>query len=157
MNQKWMKFAAIAAILLVAAAGLYAVLVPGYTPIDQWSGQLSAQQVEWAQFSVGYGVEEKSYDLPLEDAGELVAILGRITEENTDRTREHLGERNEYRLALHYEGKLWLFHCWDNGIVTLTFQDPETAALYGCQDANLCIHLPELWDYIMDTVDQFAA
>lgn len=127
-----------------------------HAKIDEWSSALTAEGFDWAQVSQGYGVEKINYSLTAEDYGTLVPLLHSVTEENCTRKNPDGIERVDYRLALEYEGKLWLFHCFTNNIISINFEDLETAAYYGCGDSQLYVNSPDLWNYIVDTVDQKA-
>lgn len=145
-------------ILLVVAVAVAAMVFwnSRYTPIDAWSAALTAENVEWAAVSRGYGIEKISYDVPTEEYGDTITVLKTVTEKNSTRKAPENSERNEHNLAFYYEGRLWLFQCRENGCVSLTFEDAETGALYGCEGKLLYINSPELWNYIMDTVNTKA-
>lgn len=144
-------------LLVVAiAVSLSVFWASRYTKIDDWSGALTAEHVEWAEISRGYGLEKISYTVPAEEYAGLVTVLKTVTEQNSTRKIPDNSERNEHNLAFYYEGKLWLFQCRENGCVSLTFEDAETGAQYGCEGKLLYINSPELWNYIMDTVNTNA-
>ena len=127
-----------------------------HASIQEWSGKLTTDTVEWAVVSRGYGLDKVSYMIPVEEYGELVELLKTIKEKHCDRDLEDAGMRNEYNLALFADGKLWLFHCRDNGLVSLNFEDEETSAYFGCENTPLYINNPKLWTYIMTTVTENA-
>ena len=122
--------------------------------IDEWSGDLTILAVEHAQAARGYGNEKVAYNIPAWEYGELLELLEKtVTEENASRA-EHLARvEGDYRLALQYNGRLWVFQCCEDGWVNLGFEDVITAAYYGCKDKPLHIDSSELWNYIVDTVD----
>ena len=80
-----------------------------------------------------------------------------VREENASRTIPKGTERTQARLTLHYDGKLWLFHCKENGYIGLTFEDGETGAVYGCEGKTLYITSYDLSCYILDTIEEKAA
>lgn len=127
-----------------------------HAKIDEWSGALTADKVAWAEVAADYGIHKQSYDLAPEEYAALVELLRTVTEENSARKSPASGERIDYRLSLHADGKLWLFHCRNDGLVALTFNDPETGAYFGCEGKLLYIDSPALWEYIVDTVDSKA-
>ncbi len=125
-----------------------------HTLIDLWSQNLKPEQIEWAEIATGYGTEKLSYTVPETEYSELISYLETVTEENASR-KERYGFL-DYYLALRYEQKLWLLHCTDeHGMVGITFEDPETAELYGCgkNGGILTIESPALWDYILNTAN----
>ena len=124
--------------------------------IDEWSIGITADGFDWAEVSTGYGIEKKSYSLPEEDLKELVNLLQAVTEQNCTRKTPKDAERTGYRLALRYEGKLWLFHCLSNGMIRIVFEDPETAAYYGCRDSGLYSEHEDLYHYICHLVESEA-
>ncbi len=128
-----------------------------YTKIDEWSGRLTPWQVEWVEVSRGYGVDKISYTVPAGEYDQVVAVLGTVRESvSTRKYPEDAGDRNEHNMAFFSDGKLWLFQCRENGYVSLTFEDAETGAVYGCEGKLLYIHSEELWNYIVDTVNTKA-
>ncbi len=126
--------------------------------IDEWSSNLSTGQIEWAEVSKGYGVNQVSYTIPVSEYDELIALLETVTEEVSSRKiPKDITDKNDYRLSFMYDQKMWLFQCYDNGMISLTYEDKETAQYYGCAENSLLyIDSPELWEYIMDTVDSKA-
>lgn len=146
----------VVAALLLIAAGLY-FRANRYTPIDEWSGSLSEEKIEWAQLAYGYGEERLSYDIPSGEYDLLLDLLKTVSEEHSVRKAPEGTKRTEYRLALRYDGKLWLFSCKTNGLVCLTFEDAETGAIYGCEGKSLYIDSPDLSFYIRNTVDEKAS
>ena len=123
--------------------------------IEEWSGNLSAGQIEWAEVSVGYGDEQRSYTVPAGEYEELIALLKTVTGDVSSLKRPKGIHKNDYDLALMYEEKLWLFQCYDNGLVSLALEG-EVADYYDCQNSLLYIDSPALWEYIVDTVDSKA-
>lgn len=156
MWKKWKVFC-FCLVLITAAACLLDAWNHRYTEIDEWSGSLTPWQVEWVEVSRGYGVEKISYTVPEEEYTQVVAVLGNVRESVcTRKYPEAAGNRNEHNMAFFSEGKLWLFQCREKGYVSLTFEDGETGAIYGCEGKQLYIHSEELWNYIMDTVNTKA-
>ena len=154
MKKKY--FAISVLIVLVIAAVMLFKANDKHAKIDEWSSNLAAEQIEWAAVSVGYGVDQLGYTIPVSEYKELITLLGTVTEDICSRKRPTDIEKTDYDLALRYDGKLWLFQCYDNGIISLTFEDESTAAYYGCEKSLLYIDCPELWKYITNTVDSKA-
>lgn len=127
-----------------------------YTKIDEWSSALTAEKFDWAEASRGYGVEKESYSLTEEDFETLAELLHDVTEKNCTRKYPKDSERIDYRLSFSYDGKLWLLHCLSNGMIDINFEDLETAAYYGCEDSQLYLYSPNLYNYILDTIDNKA-
>lgn len=157
MNRKsiW-KILIPAALILIVIAGIVSVLGNQHVRIDEWSSALVPEKIDWAEAGQGYGAEKISYSLTEADYGELVPLLALVTEENSSREFPDGVDRMDYRLAVHYDGQLWLFHCYTNELVSVTFDTPETAAYYGCESSPLVVESPALWQYIVNTVDNKA-
>ena len=124
--------------------------------IEEWSGNLSAEQMEWAVVSKGYGDEQISYDLPAGEYEELITRLETVRDDVTSLKRPKDIHKNDYDLALMYDQKLWLFQCYDSGIISLALE-AEVAEAYDCGNSLLYIDSPLLWEYIVGTVDSKAA
>ncbi len=137
-------------VLVFAAAGIYHFLGSRHAPIEEWSGNLTASGIEWAQIAVGYGNDKIGRNLDEAEYDGLLSLLSQITEDLCHRDQAYASNRNDHRLSLGYGGKLWLFHCLDNEMLKLTFHDEETSTYFGCADVPLYIDHPELWQYIMD-------
>lgn len=125
-----------------------------YTPIDRWSGNLVPEKISWAQVSREYGIAKDSYVLAEEEYAELLSMLRTVTEAVSSRKEKAKRLEAGYRLEFFYEGTLWLFKCCENGIVSLTFDSAETGAIYGCEGSLLYINSPDLWTYVVNTVDE---
>lgn len=145
------------ALVLAAVLGIFCFRANRYTPIDDWSSQLTEDKIEWAEVAWGYGEEKISYEIPPQEYYLLLYALKNVTEENSTRKVPDGTERTEGRLAMYYDGKLWLFNCKSNGLVGLTFEDAETGAIYGCEGGTLYIRSHDLHFYIMDTIEEKAS
>lgn len=121
---------------------------------EEWTSSLTGEAIEWAETAKGYGIEEISYTIPESEFDNLSTLLGTITDENCFHKKPEADDENGYRLALYRDDKLWLFKCLADGSIGLMFNDPETGAYYGSEGSLLIIEYPELWNYIVDTVDQ---
>lgn len=146
-----------AMILLLCLGGLLLFLGSRHGKIEEWSGALTVGKIAWAEASQGYGVDKVSYSVSPLEYPQLVQVLQSVTEEASRRKAPKNDDRIDYRLALHTDGKLWLFHCRDSGMVDLMFSDPATGDYFGCEGKLLYIDSPELWSYIVNTVDEKAA
>ena len=149
---KWMKWSLLGLFVLLIGFTILVFRANQYTPIDEWSTQLTKDKIEWAEAAYGYGEEKISYDIPQEEYELLIGVLNTISEDCSTRNAPKGTERTENRLAMHYDGKLWLFNCKTNGLVGLTFDDAETGAIYGCEGKVLYIDSSELYNYIVNTV-----
>ena len=121
---------------------------------EEWTSSLTGEAIEWAETAKGYGVEEISYTVPGSEFDDLSALLATITDENCSRKKPEAANEAGYRLALYRDDKLWLFKCLADGTIGLMFNDAETGAYYGSEGKLLIIEHPELWNYIVDTVDE---
>ena len=152
-HRKWLWTAGILLLLLTACI---CFLYPRYTPIDQWSSSLTEGGIDIAEVASDYGTAARRYEIHREEYPALVALLRTVTEANSSRKAPKELQRTDHRLALHYEGKLWLFHCYEGGTLGLMFHDAETGARFGCEGKLLYIRSPELWEYIVSTVEENA-
>jgi len=142
---------------LFLAAVVLLVSLPRHAGIDEWSSGLTEGSIDIAEVSSGYGIDKRSHVIPKEEYRALVALLRTVTEPNSSRKAPKDLERIDCRLALiTTDGKLWLFHCYENDLLGLMFHDPETGAYFGCEGTLLYIHSPELWSYIVNTVKEKA-
>lgn len=142
---------------LFLAAVVLVVSLPRHADIDEWSRSLTVGSIDIAEVSSGYGISKRSYGIPGEEYRALIALLRSVTEANSSRKTPNDLERIDCRLALiTTDGKLWLFHCYENGLLGLMFHDPETGAYFGCEGNLLYIKSPELWSYIVNTVNEKA-
>ena len=128
-----------------------------HAAIDEWSSDLTALAVEYAEMAKGYGVEKEACQIEPYEYDELLEVLERtVTEDNSSRSERAARLESGHRLALQYQGRLWLFQCCEGNVVSLTFEYVETGAYYGCENGSLYLSSPELWNYIVDTVDAGA-
>ena len=141
-------------VTLILAVGV--VLENRHAKIDEWSSSLTIEKIDWAEVSREYGTEKISYVLSEEDYTQLLPLLRSVKESICSRRESYRRMEEGYRLALFYEEKLWLLKCCQQEVVSLMFEDAETGAYYGCEGKLLYIHSPELWRYIVDTVEKKA-
>ena len=128
-----------------------------HADIDAWSSDLTALAVEYAEMAKGYGVEKEACHIEPYEYDALLEMLERtVTEDNSSRSERAARLESGHRLALQYQGRLWLFQCCEENVVSLTFEYVETTAYYGCENGSLYLNSPELWSYIVDTVDANA-
>ena len=137
-------------------AGSWYVLNNRHAKIDEWSSSLIAEKIEWAEVSVEYGTQARRYVLSEEEYPMLLSLLRSVTEDNSSRKERSTRLEEGYRLVFFYDGKLWLFKCCEEEVVSLMFEDAETGAYYGCEGSLLYITCPELWHYIVDTGNEKA-
>lgn len=156
MKPKVHKIFTLACFIFVVCLTIALLCCNRYSAIDQWSSQLVPEKITLAELSKEYGVEKLSYTVQKQSYNELIEILNTITERNCSRKEKAQSLEDGYRLAIFYEGKLWLFKCCENQIVSLTFADHETGAYYGCEGKQLYINNPVLWNYIKNTIDEKA-
>lgn len=152
--KKWIALGSLVIVLAAILTALFARNVQNgqRAEIDEWSSSLTADRVEWAEAAKGYGIEKCRYEIPEAEYGELVSVLKTVTEAAKPQNEE-TGWPNDYYLTVQQEQKLWSFQCLDNGCISVVFDSAETAAYYGYEDSALLINSPELWKYIVDTVD----
>ena len=155
MNRKMLTLF-LTVLLLLCYGGLLLFLQNKHAHIDEWSASLEEGRIDTAEVASDYGIAKRSYEIPPEEYRALVALLRTVVETNSSRKPPKDAERIDYRLALHYGGKLWLFHCYENDLLGLMFHDQETGAYYGCEGSLLYIKSPALWEYIVNTVNEKA-
>lgn len=145
------------AVLLIAAIAIACTFTGAkdrYHSFTEWTEGLTVEDIQWAETSKEYGIEKIYYTVPTEEMDQLRAILCSITEEACSREQPEGSNDEGYRLVLYRADKLWLFKCLSDGTVGLMFNDSETGTYFGCEGSLLVIKSPELWNYIVDTVDQ---
>ena len=152
-KHKTIRFTAAVLAMLLIIVVVILFRMNGYTKIDEWSSNLTAESIEWAQVAVGFGIEKRSYDLTPNEYDELLSSLKTVTDATSSREAPDNCTKNNYYLALRCDQKLWLFQCYDSGVTSLTFEDRDTSAYYGCEDSLLYIDSPILWNYILNTVN----
>lgn len=154
----WMKWVLLLLLTGLIGSGILYFRANRYTPIDQWVSALTEEKIQWAEVAWGYGEEKISYEIPEDEYYLLIHALKTVNEENSTRKVPEGTERTDSRLALRYDGKLWLFNCKNNGyLVGLTFEDAETGAIYGCEGKTLYITSHDLSFYILDTIEEKAS
>lgn len=125
-----------------------------HADIDEWSSDLTALAVEYVEAAKGYGIEKVACQIPAYEYAALLEILEtEVTEDKVSRTETARRPDDGCRLALQYNGRLWLFKCCEDERVSLTFEYVETGAYYGCENGTMYIHSPDLWNYIVDAVE----
>ncbi len=145
------------AVLLIAAVAIACTFTGAKDrphSFTEWTESLTVEEIQWAQASKEYGVEKIYYTVPAEEMDKLRAILCSITDDACSRKKPEGDNEDGYRLALYRADKLWLFKCLSDGTIGLMFNDAETGAYFGCEGSLLIIESPELWNYIVDTVDE---
>ena len=123
----------------------------------EWTESLTAEDIQLAEVSKAYGVEKTSYVLTVSDYQNLCSIINGITEDDCSVVKPKGSNEDGYRMALYREDKLWLFKCLSDGTIGLMFNDAETGAYFGCEGSLLIIDCPDLWSFIVDTVDKKGA
>ncbi|MBQ2697095.1 MAG: M56 family metallopeptidase, partial [Clostridia bacterium] len=121
---------------------------------SEWTATLTAEEIQWAELSRGYGVDVLSYTVPEAEYEALCTLLGGITDDQCHRRNPAGDDIDGTRLALYRRDKLWLFKCLDDGTVGLMFHDPETGAYFGSEGKLLILESPELYQFIMETVEE---
>ena len=141
-------------LLLLLLAGLF--LYPRPASITEWTSTLTAEDIQSAHFAKYYGVEKASYDAPEADYPVIAALLNSIQGKECKRDKAYSSTEEDHRLVLYCHNQLWLFKCCADGSVSLTFETPETATYYGCENKSMIIHNSDLWEFILTTTDAHA-
>lgn len=123
----------------------------------EWTESLTAEDIQLAEVSKAYGVEKTSYVLTVSEYQSLCSMLNGITEDDCSVVKPKGSNEDGYRMALYRADKLWLFKCLSDGTIGLMFNDAETGAYFGCEGSLLIIDCPDLWSFIVDTVDKKGA
>lgn len=143
------------AILLIVVA-MFCFFRPRYVHFTDWAATLTTDQIQQAHFAKNYGVDKISYDAPESDFPAIIALLQSVTEDQCTRKKAFSTVEEDYRLTFFFQNKLWLFKCREDKTVTLTFEDHETAKIFGCENKTLVIRNEELWNYIITIVDTYG-
>lgn len=149
-------------LVIVAVIGIIAALVTftgaknGGQNFYEWTSSLTASDIELAEVSKFFGLEQRSYTIPKEDYQGLVNIFSGIEAKDLSNDKPQSENTDGYRMALYRDEKLWLFKALADGSVGLMFEDAETGAMYDCEGSLLMIESEALWQFIKDTVDEKA-
>lgn len=119
----------------------------------EWTESLTAEDIQLAEVAKEYGTERIAYTINEEEYDELCAILTAITANDCFLSKPEGNNEDGYRLVLYRADKLWLFKCLSDGTIGLMFNDAETGAYFGCEGSLLIIDCPDLWSFIVRTVD----
>ena len=138
-------------LIIVAVIAIFVIQNNKHAKIDEWSSSITTDQIELAEVSKGYGINQEKKVISASEYSKLTELLNTITEKDCSRKCPAGADYNDCNLALRYDSKLWLFKCMDNGIISLAFEDIDTATYYGCKNSLLYINDPELWKYIMNS------
>ncbi len=147
-------------LIIVAVIGIIAALVTftgaknGGQNFYEWTSSLTASDIELAEVSKFFGLEQRSYTIPEEDYQGLVNIFNGIEAKDLSNDKPQSENTDGYRMALYRDEKLWLFKALADGSVGLMFEDAETGAMYDCEGSLLRIESETLWNYIVKVTDE---
>lgn len=149
-------------LVIVAFIGIIAAVVTftgaknGGQNFYEWTSSLTTDNIELAEVSKFFGLEQRSYTIPEEDYQGLVNIFNGIEAKDLSNDKPQSENKDGYRMALYRDDKLWLFKALADGSVGLMFEDAETGAMYDCEGSLLRIESEALWQFIKNTVDEKA-
>jgi hypothetical protein len=122
----------------------------------QWSSNLVVEKMEFAEVNKRDDTGIWSYEISTDEYNELVSLL-KTVEKDTKKRKVEDASYNDYYLAFQYEQKTWILNCMTDGSMRVVFDTLETAEYYGYDKKSLFIDSPELWEYILNTVDSKAS
>ena len=118
---------------------------------EQWMSEIDPQQVRWIEAGSSCGDDHCSYVFSQEELEDAIDQLQLVTDLQC--SHGQLTDQTGYRLTVVYEDQIFQFHCLEDGTVALGFNDADTAAAFGCTGQQLIINNPDLWNFIVQTVE----
>lgn len=122
------------------------------TGFEEWTKSITPEDIYEVRIEKIYNQEITEYDISEDEYEKICTILNTITDDSCT-SGEVVEVQEGYELFLSREEKLWRFRCLEDGTIGLLFEDIETATNYGYREQFLVIDCPQLWNYIIKTVD----
>ena len=138
-------------VLIITAIGwTFTGAKPSYKSFSEWAKTLDAEKMEYFHVSKGYGKSELRYDGTKEDFTEFLKILQAVSEEDCYRRDKFANEYEEYFLFFELTD--------EEGVLLACLEDKTIEYRYTSdlapQGRTLIIDSPEIWNYIVDTVNE---
>ncbi len=151
---KMAEITLIAVVLLAAVAVIwtYTDTKPPYENFTEWAKTLDADKFETFAVCKGYGDTEIRYQGYKIDFVKFYKILKTTPEEKCYRRKQTVETYEDYYAHFSYEGKDVIFHCLEDK--TLLFVGDSEMPQFAPEGKDLIINNPELWNYIVDTVNE---
>ena len=151
---KMAEITLIAVVLLAAVAVIwtYTDTKPPYENFTEWAKTLDADKFETFAVCKGYGDTEIRYQGYKIDFVKFYKILKATPEEKCYRRKQTVETYEDYYAHFSYEGKDVIFHCLEDK--TLLFVGDSEMPQFAPKGKDLIINNPELWNYIVDTLNE---
>ena len=151
------KMAVITIVLLVlvfqvAIAWTFTGAKQQYASFSEWADTINSAQFQSFVIEKGYGPAELYYAPTQEEFGQFCELLRSIPEEDCLRRKQTVGEYEEYHLFFLSGGDEVLLKCLEDG--TVLYGGSTKMPKFAPDGKSLIIDSPELWNYIVDTVNE---
>lgn len=149
------KMAVITLLVVVALAAMaigwtFAGAKPPYESFSEWTKTIEAEKMQYFHVANGYRDDCPRYDGTKEDFAEFLEILQSISEEDCYRRDEYAKEYEDYYLYFALKD--------EDGVLLACLEDKTVEYRYTSgfapQGRTLIIDSTELWNYIVDTVNE---
>lgn len=124
-----------------------------YDSFSEWAAQLDVTDFKYLHVANGYGASDKLYYYLSEEEGEqLCELIQSIPEEDCYRRSQSEDEYESYRMFFQYKENDILLKCLEDK--TILFSGNSEFSDFAPKGKALIIDSPELWNYIVDTVEE---
>lgn len=140
-------------VLIITAIGwTFAGAKPPYESFSEWADTLDSDGFESFFVAKGYGEDEIRYQATKEDFEEFLELLKAVPEEKCYRRDQFAEEYEDYGMCFLLADSEFVMHCLEDKTLRCIWASymPEFAP----QGRELIIDSPEIWNYIVDTVNE---
>ncbi|MBQ2901535.1 MAG: M56 family metallopeptidase [Agathobacter sp.] len=123
-----------------------------YASFSEWADTINSAQFQHFRINKGLAPTELYYYPTQEEFGKLCELLRAIPEEDCYRRKQTVGEYEEYHLYFLSGGDEVILKCLEDG--TVLYGGSTKMPKFAPGGKSLIIDSPELWHYIVDTVNE---
>lgn len=123
-----------------------------YASFSEWTQTLEGKEFELFEIHKGRGPVELYYAPTVEEFGDLCELLKTIPEEKCYRRKQTVGRDEEYSMFFLSGENEAVFQCLEDK--TILFFGNSEMPKFAPDGKSLIIDSPELWHYIVDTVNE---
>ena len=142
----------VVALTLLAVVWTFTGAKQQYASFSEWTQTLDGKDMRVFLVSKGYGTEQLRYEGTEEDFEQFCELLKKIPEEKCYRRKQTVERYEKYHLYFLSGENEVLFHCLEDK--TVLYVGHSEMSKFAPEGKNLIIDSPELWNYIVDTVNQ---